>query len=599
MYSQPDSALKIFDRLEEIAVSTNYQRGILLVIKDKGILYKHLGKYTESLSLLFKALELNRKLSAPFESSILNNIANVYIETNDNEKAIFYLKNAAVLNEKKKHFRFLATNYNNIGIAYNNLKNPQLSILYHQKAMNLRFGLGRNEDLAQSFINISENYFNRNLIDSALYYSKEALQICDSINSVHGLAFVHSSLAGIYLKKDELAQALFHAEKGYEFSILTKNPETLLEASFTLSGIYKRTGNYKKSLEFSEIHHSLKDSLFNLDNTKDQLMQEYQNELNIKKTEQDKKDALMRENASQQKFIRNMFIAGFVLMLILAMIIFRGYRNKKKSHKAIEAQKAEVELQKDLVEAKQKEILDSIHYAQRIQGTLLANDDLLRSNLKEHFILYNPKDIVSGDFYWAMKKEDQFYLAVCDSTGHGVPGAFMSLLNISFLHEALNEKNLSRTDEVLNYVRKRLINNISHEGAQDGMDGILISLGKNNQLEFSAAHNSLVLIRNGSLQEFRGDKMPVGSSPNENISFGLQHMDLQKDDILYLFTDGYADQFGGPKGKKFKHIKLKDLLLSISGSPMMEQKEKLHETLIQWKGSLEQVDDILVIGIKI
>ncbi len=233
----------------------------------------------------------------------------------------------------------------------------------------------------------------------------------------------------------------------------------------------------------------------------------------------------------------------------------------------------------------------------------MASDAMLLSHLPEYFVLYKPKDIVSGDFYWATMKDDRFYLAVCDSTGHGVPGAFMSLLNISFLNEAIMEKNIREPNEVFNHTRKKLIENISQEGRQDGMDGVLISLPVSGtgygHMVYTSAYNAPLIIRKGNLIELGADKMPVGASPKQSESFSSNTFGLQKGDAVYVFTDGYADQFGGEQGKKFKYKQLMEKLVSISGFSMAEQKRVLEETLEKWKGSLEQVDDILVMGIRV
>jgi len=251
----------------------------------------------------------------------------------------------------------------------------------------------------------------------------------------------------------------------------------------------------------------------------------------------------------------------------------------------------------DLIEEKNKEITDSIQYAKKIQYTLLANDELLNNNLADYFILFKPKDIVSGDFYWSAKKENKFYLAVCDSTGHGVPGAFMSLLNTSFLNEAIMEKNILAPNEVLNYVRDKLIENISKEDQQDGMDGALVCV-EGNKITYAAAYNAPVLIRNKELIELEADKIPVGKG-ERSLSFRSFEFEMQKDDVLFVFTDGYADQFGGPRGKKFKYKQLQELLLKNYKLSMKEQKGILDEVLEQWKGDLEQVDDVLVVGLSV
>jgi len=251
-----------------------------------------------------------------------------------------------------------------------------------------------------------------------------------------------------------------------------------------------------------------------------------------------------------------------------------------------------------LVELKQKEILDSIAYAKRIQAALLANMEFINQNVRDHFVLFNPKDIVSGDFYWVAKKDDIFYLAVCDSTGHGVPGAFMSLLNMGFLSQAVLEKQIEKPNEILNYVRKRLVNTISKEGQQDGFDGILLSINKRTkEILYASANNAPVLITKNGIIHPPYDKMPVGKGVVEK-PFNLYSLTLKSEDTLYLYTDGYPDQFGGPNGKKFKYKQLDQLLLANSILSLEEQKQQLQKHFIEWKGGLEQVDDVCIIGIR-
>lgn len=272
-----------------------------------------------------------------------------------------------------------------------------------------------------------------------------------------------------------------------------------------------------------------------------------------------------------------------------------------------------------IIEKKNKEITDSIRYAEKIQYALLAHDDLLNKYLPEHFILYLPKDIVSGDFYWGanlvkgskFKVQDSvsnektestelFFLAVCDSTGHGVPGAFMSLLNSNYLNEAINEKDIKEPGQIFDHVRKRLIENVSKEDQKDGMDGILCQFNIQNstfRIKYAAAHNAPMLVSDSKIKELAYDKMPVGKGYTTDC-FNTFMLELKKGDMLYLITDGYADQFGGAQGKKFMKKQLKELLLSVSYKPLDEQKAILIGTFEKWKGSMEQVDDICIIGIK-
>jgi ligand-binding sensor domain-containing protein/serine phosphatase RsbU (regulator of sigma subunit) len=276
----------------------------------------------------------------------------------------------------------------------------------------------------------------------------------------------------------------------------------------------------------------------------------------------------------------------------------------------IRKQKDAVEEQKTIIESKNKDITDSMHYAKHIQNILMKEEEHVNLNLPEHFIFFMPKDILSGDFYWGVEKQNHFYLAVVDCTGHGVPGALMSMLGMVFINQITASEKLHNPAEVLNRLRNKVINELTQSGkaemANDGMDMALLRFnlspiaegGTTYNLQFAGANNSLYLVRNKEIQEIKGNKQPIGHYPKSS-PFTNHEIQLQKGDIVYMFSDGYADQFGGPHGKKFKYKQLTDLLLNASHFTVKEQKEILRKTFIDWKGNLEQVDDVCVIGMRI
>lgn len=261
--------------------------------------------------------------------------------------------------------------------------------------------------------------------------------------------------------------------------------------------------------------------------------------------------------------------------------------------------------QKQLLEVKNKDITDSIYYARRIQQALLASETVLSKNLPSFFIVYKPKDIVSGDFYWAEKTKTGFMIAACDCTGHGVPGAFMSLLGVNFLNDIVRDKEVTRPDQVLNHLRTNIIQAMNPEGqaeeGKDGMDAILCHFNfETMDLQYAGANNPLWIIRaSGEMEIIAPDHFPVGMHGHEKDPFTLHSVSLNKGDTIYMCTDGFADQFGGDKGKKFMNRRMKELLLHNRHLSMEEQKEIIQNTHEHWKGSLEQVDDVLVIGIRV
>lgn len=293
---------------------------------------------------------------------------------------------------------------------------------------------------------------------------------------------------------------------------------------------------------------------------------------------------------------------GFVYGII-RLSIRRLVKAKEKLEETVRERTAEVVSQKHLIEEKHKEITDSINYAERIQRSFLATKELLDENLKDYFVFFQPKDVVSGDFYWASKlKNGQFALVTADSTGHGVPGAIMSLLNITSLEKAIEQS--SNPGSILTRARKNIIDRLkkdgSAEGGKDGMDCSLVSFDfANSKFTYAAANNPVWLVRGNEILEFDPDKMPVGKHDRDSVPFSQHEVSLQKGDVVYTLTDGMPDQFGGPKGKKFMYKRLKEFLVSISSLSMPQQKEEIKKALNEWKGELEQVDDVCLIGVRI
>lgn len=325
------------------------------------------------------------------------------------------------------------------------------------------------------------------------------------------------------------------------------------------------------------------------------------NNINIQKqvelrTSQLENEKINSEKESQRKQ-RNYLLIGLSLILILVVFIIRSYLEKQKANHLLTEQK-------HLIEEKHREITDSINYAERIQRSFLATKEQLDNNLSDYFILFKPKDVVSGDFYWSHTLQNgNFALVTADSTGHGVPGAIMSLLNTSSIERAV-ELGISEPAEILNHTRQTIIERLkkdgSAEGGKDGMDCSLISFNKEkSKFAYAAANNPIWIIRNKELIELAPDKIPVGKHDRDSVSFTQHEVEIQKGDMIYTLTDGFPDQFGGPKGKKFMYKKLKEMLITIAHKPTAEQQTVLKGTLKDWMGNTEQVDDVTIIGVRV
>jgi serine phosphatase RsbU (regulator of sigma subunit) len=326
---------------------------------------------------------------------------------------------------------------------------------------------------------------------------------------------------------------------------------------------------------------------------------------------QERKDVIAGEELKHQKQQRNLSLLGVALLGIMVIAVFWGYKQKQRSNVLLKEKNETIEAQKHLVEEKNKEITDSINYAKRLQKAILASEKTMHNVFNESFILYKPKDIVSGDFYWILHIEDKpikkniFAFAAADCTGHGVPGAFMSMLNSTLLNQTTYNPNINTPADALNFLNQELPKNLRSadgtENIQDGMDiaFCLVDLNKNT-LKYAGANNPCWLVRNKELIELKPLKQAITASTEyEKKKFVDQELTLQKGDSIYIFTDGYADQFGGPGGKKFKYKTLNELLISINHEPFARQRQILEDQFNKWKGDLEQVDDVLIMGIKI
>ncbi len=321
---------------------------------------------------------------------------------------------------------------------------------------------------------------------------------------------------------------------------------------------------------------------------------------------------ILNLQVKSESFIKTIFIIAAGFLFVLAFFIFRGLRQKQKANialeeknKIIEDQKQTVEHQKHIVEEQNKDITDSIKYAERIQTAILPPEQMWNSLLPQSFVFYKPKDILSGDFYWIEKKGDLVFVAAADCTGHGVPGALISIVNYNLLNKAVLEKDLNNPADILNYVNQQLTvalhQTFQESSVKDGMDiSLCVINSKTLELNYSGANNPIYIIQNNELVQHNADKFPVGAFVDEQVqSFTSKQIQLQKNDLIYLFSDGYADQFGGDKGKKFKYKQLKEVLVESQNLPMEQQRSILEERFINWKGKLEQVDDVLVIGIRV
>jgi len=568
---------------------------------------KHLmGNYEEALRYYFKAMQVFENMN--FIKGIASSSINIGVLNYDKgkyEDAINYYRKAIVFSIQTNNIINTASGYNNIGICYKMLNQLDSSLFYALKALEVRkkfAGIELKRALSTSYSNLAILYMALKDYPTAEKYYFLTLNELEGLDDNTGRVECLNNIGDYYIETGHVTKGIDYLNQAEALALKEKLTPELVNIYYNFSIAYKKKENYKLSGEYLEKYILIKDSLDNVHNR--EMVEDMQVKYDTEKKELQIKNQSIeitaQEKQNKQKSI--IILLGTLALVgtgFFGIIAFINFRKSKKANTIIQHQNTEIILQKEIVEEKQKEIVDSINYAKRIQYTLLAHDAVLKENLKDYFIYFNPKDIVSGDFYWATTHNNKFYLAVCDSTGHGVPGAFMSLLNISFLNEAITERNIEQPNEIFNYVRQRLTDSVSKDGQKDGFDGVLLCIDKiNNIISYAAANNAPIIVTNNEYKELPKNRMPVGVGERKE-SFSLHKIEIIEGDILYLYTDGYADQFGGERGKKFKYKTLNELISLNACLPLPKQSEILTQKFSDWKGTLEQVDDVCLIGIRL
>ncbi|HEY0029456.1 MAG TPA: SpoIIE family protein phosphatase [Bacteroidia bacterium] len=457
------------------------------------------------------------------------------------------------------------------------------------------YGQGMTYALIGQLKNNEKNY------SEALLSLDKAMELFKQIDQIYGIGVTYQAIGKTYYDSGDKKKALDNYLLAYQVHLKRNAYDNLKEVSGNIAEVYKDLGDFENALTFRDKYMIYNDSVFNEQSRKQLLEIETQYQTENKEKEIQLKNLALEKSTSEVKSrtaFLYVFIGVSIVFLLMGFFVFRQYKEKRNAN-------IEIMLQKDVIEEKNKSITDSIRYAQYIQESILPDDDMIYSVLRESFVLYCPKDIVSGDFYWIVAVEDYVYVAAVDCTGHGVPGAFMSMLGHNALSNSIKHFSTPGTSEVLSFlqqeVRELFRNNFHSSNVRDGMDISLVRIDrKNMKLQFSGANNPVCYIRNNLFTECKGNKVGISAhNENSNVVFTQHEIELQKGDAVYLFSDGYADQFGGAKGKKFKYKQFQELILKNHLLPMNEQKDVLFNAMEAWKGNLEQIDDVLVIGFRI
>lgn len=546
----------------------------------------------------------------------LHELGNMFITKGNFSQALIYQTRALKLREKLGLTFYLDYSYNDIALSYSYLGDYKKSIYYYTKSIELAKKKKENWSIAVSYLSIGDMYYRNNRLDIAKTYLDSALSISSQYGLKANLYQVHYQFYLIHSSKEDFHKALEHfvLAQAYKDSIhgeesqkqisylsarfqsekkdkellrnkLTIKRQNLLLVIFMLGGLvifgfalwlmilHRRMKQYNQKLMEKNIQ---------IENQKD--------EIDLKRDKLEKQTQTLIETNN-------------------ALVERNNKINLQKEE--IADQRDEIETQRDLLlkqknqlELANQHLTDSIHYAENIQQTMLPSEWQFNLAFKEHFVLYRPLDIVSGDFYWLFREKGRITFAVADCTGHGVSGAFMSLLGISFLNEIIRIKGIKKPNLILDELRSNIIDSLKQDlragSRKDGMDIALCVYDTDSRtLHFSGANNPCWIVRNGhELIELKPDKNPV-SIYYRMESFTTQDFQLQENDCIYLFTDGYSDQYGGEHGKKYQKKKLKELILRINSQPLVVQKELFKQTFDEWKGENPQVDDVTLLGVRV
>lgn len=618
-YSQKgvfDSAIYYYNSSIIIFKEVNNQNLYAQALTNIGYNYSCKGDNKKALEYYYKALKIQDKINDINGITLTrNNIATIHFGLGEYDKALSEFLKCVELQEKTNNLGNAALYLANIGYVYSVKSDSANALLYYKKSLAIRKELNDKSGLYVLYNNMGLLYNNFKNYNEALKFAFLSLETATELGANEDISILKNNIGNYYKKLNNYSKAYDYIKQGYESAKQINKAQNMYVCLTNMVDVSEKIGKYKEALEYIKLAHALKDSL----NNESLKKESYKKELDFDYSKKKAIDSLQvvankkitEAKFKQEKTQRYALYGGLFVLICVAVFIFNRLQITKKQNLIIENQKMEVELkneeithQKELVEEKQKEIIDSINYAKRIQQAVLTDDDVWSKVSKEHFILFKPKDIVSGDFYWAYNTpNNRSVFALADCTGHGVPGGFMSMLGNSFLNEIVVENKIFKADEILNKLRSKIINALEQKGGEQQKDGMDISLcvwnKLDNTLEFAGANNPLWLLRGSELQEYKADKMPIGTYLENEVPFTSTMIQLQKGDIVFLSTDGYADQFGGPKGKKYKYKPLIENLIRNSNLPMQEQKIALDNTFNQWKHHHDQVDDVSVIGVKV
>ena len=669
-------AQQYFQQFLDIGNEINDLQIIAKAHNNFGLIYWNIGQYEKAIEAFMQALKLNEKLgNKVIMGGNYNNIGNIHKDQGNLDRAIEYYSKALEISIELDNKQHIAGCYNNIGAVYadqgkahkNNekrIEKLEKAIDYYMKALEVSEYLNDKRLISMCHKNLGSAFYEKGkctelikdkkaFFDLAIESFNKSQQIKQVIDDKSGLVMVYESLTMLHIElsklfsedrkesKINLDNALDYAQKSKAVAEKTGSLPRRYDAAKAMFNAHKALKNYFESVLYAEQLIVLKDSLFSDEKAKALAEVETRYETEKKQQEIEKQ----RIQIEKQVIQRNSFIIGFLLMIILIIAIFIGYRNKIIANRLIKSQNADLEqanaeilAQRDEIEAQRDMVIsqrdrleevhnhmtDSLRYAQSIQAAILPSEKVLQQISPEYFVLMKPCELVSGDFYWATTFDEYQIFCVADCTGHGVPGAFMSILGITALNDIVARHRVTKPSDILGFLRESVIEALSQNDAEqlhkDGMDiGICIYNSKSRILQFAGARISIWLVSesdvkidietslkneflihdNYKLTEIKGNAMPVGISL-KMVPFDAATIKLNKNTVsIYIITDGFADQQGGENCVKFGSSQLKKLILKNLDLDLNQQKEQLDLAYNSWKGDNYQIDDVTVLGIRL
>jgi tetratricopeptide (TPR) repeat protein len=589
--NETKKALQYYNKSIETAKQINNKSLLLLPFNGLATLYYNQAKYDEALYYYMEGLAIAEELKNKTDiAQCMQNVGNVHYANKNYDLALGFYEQALTYNQEIGNKEAIAGCTNNIGVMYEQKKGYYKALIFYFKALELKKELNDKRGMENTYLNIGNIYLIQENIEKAIEYYTNSLLLATELKDKNGLALANINLGKLYLKKKSYDKALTYLNEGLKFS-KALNRKTFIQSAYEeLSDLYSKKENYKQAHIYHKLFASIKDSILNETTAKNiaELQTKYETE------KKDQQIAVLNIEQEKQKVVLFATLGGLTLLVILSVLLFALFRIKQKSN--LQLSEANLQLEKSKLQ-----ILDSINYAKTIQDSILPSEQEIKNLLPDSFVFFQPKDIVSGDFYWIAQQDDLLFVALADCTGHGVPGAFMSMAGNALLNEIVTNLHTRDTAKVLALLNEGIIQTLhsgsATSGSKDGMAISILAINKKERtIEIALSDHLAYCIKGNELTEIKGVKSPIGQK--SDTVFVSEKIVIEKNMGIYLSSDGFQDQFGGEPRRKYGRKKLKELFQATHSMDCEIQKNIIAENFFDWKKSNAQIDDVLVMGIK-